>query len=374
MVLAEIRYTFMKNKDLFSPVFMGPHGFQNRMAMAPLTRCRAEEGALPSDMAPIYYAQRSSVGLLITEATQISQQGQGYVNTPGIYSEEQVVAWKRVVDAVHEAGGKIFLQLWHVGRHSHSDFQENNELPVAPSAVNENAKITTPTGSKPTQTPRALTVPEIQLIVEDYRNAAKNALEAGFDGVEVHGANGYLINQFLDDTTNIRTDEYGGNVENRYRFLKQILDAVIEVYGEFKVGLRLSPFVRHCNSSDSNPLEHYSYYIRELNKFPLAYLHLIEPLKEDADFYQIEYRSVVPTFRKIYRGILIACQEFDLDNAQDAIEDGHCDMIAFGKLMISNPDLKERFENKWHLNPYDIQTFYGGGEEGYIDYPFYYQE
>ncbi|MFA8299353.1 MAG: alkene reductase [Hyphomicrobiales bacterium] len=360
----------MKDNLLFESINIGEQELKNRVVMAPLTRCRAEEGFVPSRYASEYYTQRASVGLIISEATQISQQGQGYINTPGIYTPEQVNGWWKVTDAVHKNNGKIFLQLWHVGRQSHSDFQRNNMLPVAPSAVGYEGYINTPYGRKKIETPRELTLSDIKYIIDDYVHASKMALKAGFDGVEIHGANGYLIDQFLQDSTNKRLDHYGGSFENRSRFLFDVIEAVCSVWPKEKVGLRLSPGSLRCGISDSKALKIFDYVIYELNKYNLAYLHIVEPTYNEAQFYDLSYRSVVPYYRRVYRGKIIGAAGYDYIRATEAVNNQKIDMIAFGRLMISNPDLVERFKMGYSLSSYDESTFYTQGSKGYIDYPF----
>ena len=335
--------------------------------MAPLTRMRSKQpGNIPWELNATYYAQRASAGFIISEATQVSQQGQGYPATPGIHSKEQIQGWKIVTDAVHKNGGHIFLQLWHVGRISHPDYH-NGELPVAPSAIKPKGKGVTPTGMQEFVTPRALETAEIAGIVEDYRNAAKQALAAGFDGVEIHGANGYLLDQFLRDGTNNRTDNYGGSLENRARLLLEVIQAVVEVWGADKVGLRLSPSGTFNDMADSAPETIFVYVLEQLNHLGLAYLHLVDALEGD-----IRHGAKVVSLailRKAYRGKLIICGGYDQDKAEQAIEQGLADAVAFGQLYIANPDLVERFKANAPLNKPDMATFYGGNEKGYIDYP-----
>jgi N-ethylmaleimide reductase len=314
-----------------------------------------------------YYVQRASAGLIISEATQVSQQGMGYPATPGIYSSEQVAGWRLVTDAVHQQGGRIFLQLWHVGRSSHSSFQPDRGLPVAPSAIAIEGELLTYEGMKPYETPRALELSEIPGIVEQFRQGAKNALEAGFDGVEIHGANGYLLDQFLRDGANKRTDEYGGSIENRARLHLEVTEAVVEVWGSDRVGIRLSPSSAFNSMSDSNPEATFGYLVEQLDRFNLAYLHLLESSESDLR----HGGHSVPTayFRPIYQGNLMANWDYDQAKANAAIASGNADLISFGKAFIANPDLPERFKLNAPLNPPDPNTFYGGGEHGYTDYP-----
>ncbi|PSB06291.1 alkene reductase [filamentous cyanobacterium CCP2] len=357
----------MTVNPLLSSVQVGRYTLPNRLVMAPLTRNRAGAGNVPRQLNATYYAQRASAGLLITEATQVSPQGVGYPATPGIHSPEQVEGWKLVTKAVHDRGGKIFLQLWHVGRVSHPSLQPDGALPVAPSAIAPQGEASTYEGQKPFVTPRALETEEIPGIVEQYRQGAKNALEAGFDGVEIHGANGYLLDQFLRDGSNQRTDTYGGSIENRARLLLEVIDAVVEVWGADRVGLRLSPSGTFNSMSDSNPQALFTYVVGELNQRNLAYLHLVEPREDNGAPEGQDLSSHF--FRSIYRGVIIAAGGYDRQLAEETIAKGDADLIAFGRWYISNPDLVERFANNAPLNPYDRSTFYGGDERGYTDYP-----
>lgn len=353
--------------DLFSPIQLGAYSLPNRIVMAPLTRCRAGKGNVPTEMNVKYYEQRASAGLIISEATQVSPQGVGYPNTPGIHSNEQIEGWKLVTEAVHKAGGKIFLQLWHVGRSSHPSFQPNGALPVAPSAIAIAGEVFTYEGMKPYVAPRALETDEIPGIVEQFRQGAKNALAAGFDGVEIHGANGYLLDQFLRDGTNKRSDEYGGAIANRARLHLEVTEAVVSVWGSDRVGIRLSPSNTFNSMSDSNPKATFGYLIEALNRYDLAYLHLMEPGESD-----IKHGGIVtPTsyFRPLYKGNLIVNQNYDRDLGNAAIAQGNADLVAYGKLFIANPDLPERFKLNAPLNEPDPSSFYGGTEKGYIDYP-----
>jgi len=357
-------------QPLLTPYQLSQFRLKNRLVMAPLTRRRAGDGHVPGDIMATYYAQRASAGLIIAEASQISPQGIGYMNTPGIHTPEQVEGWKKVTRAVHEKDGLIFLQLWHVGRVSHSLLQPNQQLPVAPSAINPKGELSTPQGKKPTETPRALELHEIPGIVEDYRKAAQNAKEAGFDGAEIHAANSYLIDQFLHESSNKRTDKYGGSIENRARFLFEVLEAVISVWGSEKVGIRLAPSGTRFGMNDSDPVGLFGYVVRKLNDYNLAYLHLIEPLLP-LDDYPHFIREVAKHFRPVYKGTLIACGGFTQEKGNEYIRKGWADLIAFGKLFISNPDLLRRFELNAPLNQPDADTFYTRGERGYIDYPFF---
>lgn len=337
--------------------------------MAPLTRRRAGKGNAPVDLNATYYSQRASAGLIIAEASQISPQGVGYPNTPGIYTNRQIEGWQKITRAVHDNNGIIFLQLWHVGRISHPLLQPNHQLPVAPSAINPGEELTTPQGKKPIETPRALRLEEISGIVEDYMQAARNAKEAGFDGVEIHAANSYLIDQFLHDSSNHRTDEYGGPIPHRARFLFEVLDAVIAVWGSNKVGIRLAPSGTRYGMNDTDPVALFDYVVTKLNDYTLAYLHLVEPMLP-LDEYPHYLKEVNKHYRNIYKGILIACGNFNQEKGNDYIGMGWADLIAFGRLFIANPDLPRRFAFDVPLNKPNTDTFYNPGPTGYTDYPF----
>ncbi|MGH8370265.1 MAG: alkene reductase [Gammaproteobacteria bacterium] len=358
----------MTTQALLTPVKVGPYELKNRVVMAPMTRDRADNPELaPTDLHVEYYAQRASAGLIITEGSQISQQGAGYIFTPGIYSEAQVAGWKRVTDAVHANGGRIFIQLWHVGYVSHPDFHEG-DLPVAPSALNPNTKAFTPTGLKDTVTARALETEEVGAIVQDYVQAAKNAMRAGFDGVEIHGANGYLIEQFLRDSTNLRTDEYGGSIENRARFLFDVVGEVSEAIGSTRVGIRLSPANVWKVPADSDTRALYDFVIGALSSFNLAYLHLRDAAGDVSGIPNM-VSNVVEHFRGVYQGKLIANTGYDRDKGNQVIRNDTADMVAYGIPYIANPDLVERFRVSAGLAEADKNTFYIGGRKGYIDYP-----
>lgn len=354
--------------DLFQPVQFGPYKLSNRIVMAPLTRSRAQKGDIPSLLAPEYYRQRATAGLIIAEATQISPQGKGYAFTPGIYNSTQVDSWKLVTEAVHNEGGRIFLQLWHVGRISHPSLQPNGELPVAPSAIKPDGNAFTEEGFVPFVKPRALETIEIPGIIEQYRVASQYALDAGFDGVEIHGANGYLIDQFLRDSTNHRIDAYGGSLENRTRFLMEVTQAVISVWGAERVGVRLSPISPANDIADSNPATLFSYVVEKLNQFGLLYLHLIEGSTGGPR--QVENGFDLQILRRLFKGIYIGNNGYDRESAVMARKQGLVDLVAFGRLFISNPDLVERLQRVTPLNELDTDTLYGGGAKGYTDYPF----
>jgi len=355
----------LSNPTLLSPIDIGPYLLSNRLVMAPLTRMRAPENC-PTDLMTTYYEQRASAGLIISEATTISTQGVGYPATPGIYNASQVHAWKKITEAVHAKSGHIFMQLWHVGRISHPDFH-NGQLPVAPSAIAPKGNAITPSGMKAFVTPRALETNEISGIIEDYKTAAKNALAAGFDGIEIHSANGYLLDEFLRDGTNKRTDSYGGSLENRTRFLLEVTDALISICGADRVGIRLSPSGTFNDMSDSNPEAIFVYLLKQLNPLGLAYVHIVDALEGDirhgANVISLE------TLRASYNGTLIVCGGYDQIRAEDVLAKSLADAVAFGQLYIANPDLAERFKHNAPLNTPDVSSFYGGTEKGYTDYP-----
>ena len=354
---------------LFRPVTLGNLTLKNRIVMAPMTRNRAAEGNIPQAMNVEYYHQRASAGLIITEASQVSPEGVGYPDTPGIYNEAQVIGWQKVTDAVHEEGGHIYLQLWYCGRISHPDLLPDKQTPVAPSAIKPEGEVITFEGMKAFVEPRALETNEIQDIVAQYKNAAQMAKQAGFDGVEIHAANGYLLDQFLRDGSNQRTDKYGGNEENRMRFLNQVIDAVLEVWESNNVGIRLTPENSFNSMSDSNPQAHFNHFITQLNRRNLAYLHILEGDMMSAAR-NVDYRAL----RDAYKGIYMANNGYDKDRATAAITNGDCDLVAIGVPFLANPDLVHRYKNKLQLNVADQNTFYGGDETGYTDYPFAVQE
>jgi N-ethylmaleimide reductase len=356
---------------LLSPVQLGDLSFPNRVVLAPLTRSRAGESRIPNDLMATYYTQRASAGLIISEATMISTQAIGWLNSPGIYNEEQVHGWKSVIEAVHAKGGHIFLQLWHMGRASHSSFQPNGELPVAPSAIAiAGDGIHTPVGKMPYEVPRALETEEIPNIVEDYRKAAENAKRAGFDGVEIHGANGYLIDEFLQSRTNQRSDRYGGSKENRFQFLKEITEAILTVWDAKRVGVRLSPNGVFNDMGSPDYRESFLYYAQQLNTYGLGYLHIMDGLA--FGFHNLGTPMTLAEFRAVFEGILIGNCGYSQEAAEEAIKAGNADMIAFGRPYISNPDLVERFAHNWPLNPISgMETWYSFEAEGYTDFPAY---
>jgi N-ethylmaleimide reductase len=369
----------MNFPSLFSPLKIGPYQLEHRLVMAPLTRMRAEKpGLAPRPLNTEYYAQRATPGgLIVAEASPIAATGFGSPGVPGIYSEQQIEGWRQVVDAVHAKGGLIFLQLWHVGRVSHSSFQPGGVLPVAPSAVaiSEKLKTATADGKVTTyETPRALETAEISGVIAAYRQGAENALKAGFDGVEIHGANGYLIEQFLQSHTNLRTDRYGGSVENRTRFLLEVTEAVIGVWGADRVGVRLSPYGVANDSGEPDPMPLYGHAIRSLDKLGLAYLHFVEPRSSGAGRAEVNHQNVpsaMVLYRPMWSGVLMSAGGFTGDTADAAISAGHADAIAFGRIFISNPDLPRRLQHGLPLTPYNRATFYGGEAAGYTDYPEY---
>ena len=354
---------------LLSSFQLGRYTLPNRIVMAPLTRNRTVTDNIPNALIALHYEQRASAGLIISEATQVCPQGLGYPNTPGIHSPEQIDGWKLVTNAVHAKGGKIFLQLWHVGRISHPDLQPNGELPVAPSAIAPEGEVATYTGMKPYVTPRALELEEIPQIIEQYRTGANNALEAGFDGVEIHSANGYLLDQFLQDNTNHRTDIYGGSVENRARLLLEVTEAVVDVWGSDRVGVRLSPSGTFNSMYDSNRAAIFGHAVKELNRFNLAYLHLVAPRVEGFGTAEDQPDLGAEFFRPIFNGAIMTAGGYSFETGNAAIASGDADLVAFGRLYIANPDLVERFAANAPLNKPDRHTFYGGDEKGYTDYP-----
>jgi N-ethylmaleimide reductase len=364
---------------LFDPITAGALELPNRIAMAPLTRNRAPN-AIPTAMMATYYAQRASAGLLISEATAISQQGQGYAHVPGLYAPEQIAGWRRVTDAVHAAGGRIVAQLWHVGRVSHTSLQPGGAAPVAPSAITARTKTYVigadgHGGFVPTSAPRALELAELPGIVADYRRAARAAIEAGFDGIEVHAANGYLIDQFLRSGSNRRADAYGGSIANRARFLVEVMDAITSEIGAGRCAIRISPVTPANDAADPEPQPLFEHVVRQLARWPLAYVHVIEGATGGArDFQQGDEPFDYAALRAAYheaggRAAWMVNNGYDGELAAAAIASGRADIVAFGKPFISNPDLVRRLRERAPLNPFDKSTFYGGGERGYIDYP-----
>jgi N-ethylmaleimide reductase len=355
------------NVNLFSPVKLGPYTLPNRMVMAPMTRLRAI-GTIPQPLMATYYAQRASAGLIVTECTMVSPLSYGYMNCPGIYSQEQVVAWRGITEAVHANGGRIFLQLWHCGRVSHPSLL-GGELPIAPSEIAAVGSLHTPEGKRTLETPRALETDEISEIVEQFRKGAENALAAGFDGIELHGAFGYLIDQFLQDGSNQRADEYGGSVENRSRFLLEVVEAVSSVWGPDRIGIKLSPSNTYYGMYDSDSKATFSYVLDALNRFNLAYVHLMEPNDVDVATREV-LNPVTPLFRPIFKGTLITNGGYDQEKGNAILASGNADIVSFGKLFLANPDLPQRFELNAPLNTPDPKTFYAPDEKGYTDYSF----
>jgi len=359
-----------KKQALLDEIMLGDILLKNRLVMAPMTRSRADnkENA-PTDLMAEYYAQRATAGLIITEGSQISRRAVGYINTPGIYSKVQVEGWKKVAQAVHERRGKIFLQLWHVGRMSHPDFHEG-DLPLSASALNPNSKSYTPNGFKDTVSPRAMTIEEIKETIADYGRSSANAMAAGMDGVEIHASNGYLLHQFFNRTSNIRSDGYGGSIENRARILFEVIDEVKKHVPENRMGVRLNPSLHGMfgMTLDEETIPTFDYIVKKLNDYKLAYLHLSEPFTDVADVPGAELHIAL-RYRPIYKGILMINSGFDQEKGNQVIEDGHADLVAFGKLFISNPDLAERFASNAALTKWDENTFYTQGPKGYTDYP-----
>ncbi|MFN4163924.1 MAG: alkene reductase [Ferrovibrio sp.] len=352
---------------LFDPYRMGQFTLANRIVMAPLTRNRAAAGNVPTALTAEYYAQRAGAGLIVAEATQVCPEGQGYQDTPGIHSDAQVAAWKQVTDAVHARGGKIFLQLWHVGRISHVSLQPNGQAPVAPSAIRANSKTFVNGAFIEVSEPRALRLDELPGIVDAYRKGAANAIRAGFDGVEIHGANGYLLDQFLRDGTNKRTDEYGGSIENRARLMLEVTAAIVAEIGAERTGIRLSPVTPANDASDSNPQPVFNYVVEQLDRLNLVYIHVIEGATGgDRNFGAgFDYEAL----RKRFRNTWIVNNGYTLETAQQVLAEKRADLVAFGRPFISNPDLVERLRRNAPLSPLDRATLYGGGAKGYTDYP-----
>lgn len=361
----------MSDHKLFTSIKAGDMKLKNRLAMAPMTRNRAHNDAnAPTKLHQDYYSQRASAGLIISEGSQISEQGVGYIDTAGIHNEQQIEGWKKVLDAVHEQGGLMQAQLWHVGRVSHTHFHDGDK-PVSSSSQNANTQVFTPNGFEPTSDPRPLSVDEIKSVVDDFRQGARNAIDAGFDGVQVHGANGYLIEQFLHDSINDRTDEYGGSIENRARFLFEVLDAVINEVGEEKVSLRLSPSNLNMGTdNDSQSKKLYEYVITKLNdEYNLAYLELVEALGGLEDHPHLA-ENVIDYYGQFYDGVLMTNGNYDRESAMKIVEEGKANLVSFAREFLANPDLPKRFKIDAPLNEPDQQTFYGGDAAGYTDYPY----
>jgi len=362
-----------RKEVMFTPVNLGSIQLKNRLVMAPLTRMRAIDGDVPNPLAQTYYAQRASAGLIITEATQISPLGRGYPATPGIYSLQQTAAWKEIVEAVHAKGGSIVAQLWHVGRISHSSLHPEQGLPEAPSAIAASGQTYGADWQlHDYETPRAMSTEDIARLLKEFELAAKNAKTAGFDGIEIHAANGYLLDQFLQDGTNQRTDQYGGSIENRIRLLDEVIETVSAVFPSDQIGVRLSPYGTFNDIEDSDPIALFTAVINKLNGYKLAYVHMIEPRSTSSGGNDQVYEDAPITselFRAIYQGKFITAGGYDQAMGEQVLEEGLADAVAYGRLYISNPDLVERFQKNAPLSPYNRATFYGGEELGYTDYP-----
>jgi len=362
-----------KIQPLLTSYKMGDLLLKNRLVIAPMTRSRANNKEnSPTKLHVKYYEQRASAGLIISEGSQISKRAVGYVNTPGIYSEAQVKGWKAVTSAVHKKSGKIFIQLWHVGRVSHPDFH-NGELPLAPSALNPNSKSFTPNGFKDTVTPKEMNLEDIKTTIKDFKLAAINTKKAGFDGLEIHSSNGYLFHQFFNNSSNKRTDNYGGSIENRARFFFEVLDEISKVFPQNRIGVRFNPSMHnsHGIGVDQETIPLFEYVIKKLNDYNLAYVHLSEPF---TDVSKVKYavKNIAKHFRPLYNGTIIINSEFDQEKGNKIIEDNLADLVAYGKLFISNPDLAERFKENAPLANWNTATFYSDtGEKGYTDYPKY---
>lgn len=356
--------------ELLQPTRIGDISLKNHMVMAPMTRSRADENGIVGHLTALYYQQRASAGLIISEGINISRQGAGLPFTPGIYTTEQIDSWKRVTSAVHEAGGKIFAQLWHMGRAAHS-FNKNGEIPVAPSAIAIPVEtVFTELGRESFETPRELSTEEVYQVIQDYKQAAINALEAGFDGVELHGAFGYLPNQFLSESSNTRTDEFGESIENRCRFILEVIKQLIEVAGPGKVGIKLSPSIIYHGMLDKHPVILYTYLLIKLNKLELAYIHLMQPMFPIDDYPQYP-KDVIKAYGNIIHRPLIINAGYTRDTAEEVIKDGRAQLVSFGALFLANPDLPHRFKLDAPVNEPDRSTMYGGGgDKGYTDYPF----
>jgi len=346
---------------------------RNRIALAPLTRSRATANNVPTPIMKTYYEQRSSAGIIISEAAPISEMGIGYLRVPGIFTKDQIKAWKKITEAVHRNDGQIFIQLWHVGRNSHPDFL-SGKFPVSASEIAMSGNKETPYGLKPYTSPKSLSVAEINQTIKDYSNAAANAIEAGFDGVQIHAANGYLIDQFLNDNTNLRKDMYGGNMENKCRLALEICDAVCSSIGNNKVAIRLSPIGISGQVFNMQPIEIHQYLVKKLNDFDLAFLEIVESLVPIEKLPEHYPSSALSFFRPIYKGVLMTNGGYSPESAEKIVKENLADIVSFGKSYISNPDLVNRIKNNWPLAKWNKETFYSDGPTGYIDYPFYHEE
>ncbi|MBA6154465.1 alkene reductase [Gelidibacter maritimus] len=361
----------MSKQPLLNTYIMGDLNLSNRVVMAPMTRSRAaNKNKVPTeDLHVVYYTQRATAGLIITEGSQVSKDAVGYIHTPGIHSQEQVEGWKKVTKSVHDAGGRIFIQLWHVGRMSHPDFHDGN-LPLAPSAINPNSKSYTPDGFKDTVTPKAMTLEDIKITINDFQNAAKNAVEAGFDGVEIHSSNGYLFHQFFNGTSNHRQDQYGGSIENRARFFFETLDAIKQVIPQNRIGVRFNPSLHNIfgMTIDKDTIPTFDYIIETLDKdYDLAYIHLSEPFN-DVSKVAFAEPYIAKRYRSKYKGTLMISTGFDQESGNKVIADGYADLVSFAKLYISNPDLVGRFRENLETTAWDTATFYTRGKDGYTTY------
>jgi len=359
--------------SLYDPITLANLQLKNRVFMAPLTRNRARPDGVPGSLASIYYSQRASAGLIVSEATQISPMGKGYVDTPGIHSEDQIAGWKKVVAAVHQSGGRIFLQLWHVGRISHSSLLPNHASPLAPSPIKAKSQTVVSTGFVDVSEPKEMTLADIRQTVEDYRKAAANAKAAGFDGVEIHAANGYLIDQFLATKTNIRTDEYGGSAANRVRFLREVVEAVLDVWESARVGVRISPGGTFNDMGDDNPEQTFSHVVDVLNDFHLSYLHVVEAAPGEPSA-KDRLADLFKHLRATWKGTYIVNGGYDAARGEQAVASNRADAVAYGRLFIANPDLPKRLQYNGPMNAADTKSFYGGTEVGYIDYPNWVEE
>lgn len=361
-----------ETQALLTSYQMGDLLLKNRIVMAPMTRSRANnKHNAPTQMHVEYYSQRAGAGLIISEGLQVSERAIGYIHTPGIHTEEQTKAWKKVTEAVHEKDGKIFAQLWHCGRISHPKFHDG-ERPLAPSAINPNIQVKTQDGSESTATPKEMSLQEIQETIQEFKHASSMAKEAGFDGIEIHSSNGYLFQQFFNKSTNLRTDDYGGNIPNRARFFFDVLEAIGEIWPENRIACRFNPSLNGIWGIEATreSIPTFDYIIDKLNAYDLAYVHLSEPFNDVSD---IDYllTKVCKHYRKIYKGTLMANKGFDQEKGNKIIQEGNADLVSYGKLFVSNPDLPERFKNNWPLADWDRSTFYTQGEIGYTDYPTY---
>ncbi|TDN87171.1 N-ethylmaleimide reductase [Salegentibacter sp. 24] len=359
-----------EDQALLKSVHIGDLELKNRVIMAPMTRNRADnKDNAPTELHVEYYGQRASAGLIISEGSQISKAAVGYINTPGIYSESQIKGWEKVTKAVHENEGKMFLQLWHCGRISHPKFHQGAK-PLAPSAVNPNTQAYTPDGFEDTVEPEAMSIADIKQTVQDFKHAAENAKNAGFDGVEIHGSNGYLIHQFFNKNANIRTDDYGGNIQNRARFFFEILEAISEVWPENRIGVRLNPSLHNAFGikASEETIPTFDHIIEKLNAYDLAYLHLSEPFTDISEIAYLE-PNIAQHYRPIYKGKLMINAGFDKESGNKVLEQGNADMVSYAKLFISNPDLPERFAKNAPIAAWDEDTFYTAGPKGYTDYP-----